>query len=1502
MSESENFDLDNVSASEESEDYAPAPKKSKAPATAKATAKSATTKAAKAPAKAKAAPKKKTAVLKEIHDNGSEDDAKSGSDDDGAYGGAKRVEATEDDEVPIHNKGKTAHEKYQVLDQIEHILKRPDSYVGSLESIRQNMWVFDSETKRMVFREIKYAPAFLKIFDEILVNAADNKVNDPNMDTLKVNIDIENSSISIHNNGAGIPIVIHEKEKVYIPQMIFGQLLSSSNYDDTEKKVTGGRNGYGAKLTNIYSKEFTVETADKSTGLLYKQTWTDNMGKRGKEKITKNTKGAEYTRITFKPDLARFGMDSIDADIEALLMRRVYDMAGTLKGVKVSLNDEKLKIKGFKSYVEMYLSSMSENAEGGEAGAQPKQTVIYEQISPRWEVAFALSDGSFQQISFANAIATTKGGTHVTLIADQIAKNLITGITKKNKGATVKPVQIRNQMFIFVNALIENPTFDSQTKDTLTLPASKFGGSKPQVSDEFMKKVSKSGIVDNVLNWATRKADELNKKTDGSKRTRLTGLTKLSDANNAGGRNASKCTLILTEGDSAKSLAMAGLTVVGRDNFGVFPLRGKLLNVREARHDQIMKNEEIQAIKKILGLQHNKQYDSVSSLRYGSVMIMTDQDHDGSHIKGLLINFFEHFYPSLLKIPSFLVEFVTPIVRVTKKSNKKIRKDFFTIPEYIEWFNTTPDVHAWDPKYYKGLGTSTDADGREYFQDMERHLIPFHATQEGDHELIELAFAKKHADARKEWLRQLKPGTFLDHSADEITISDFINKELILFSMADNIRSIPSIADGLKPGQRKVIWACFKRNSNNQVKVAQLVGYISEHSAYHHGEASLVSTIINLAQDYVGSNNINLLEPAGQFGSRAAGGKDHASARYIFTQPLPISRYIFHPADDPILKYQVDDGKKVEPEYYMPIVPQLLVNGSEGIGTGWSTHIPSYNPSDIVANIKRLIKGEEMVPMWPWWRGYKGNLKKTGESKWDVCGIVEKIKDNTIQVTELPIHKWTNTFKAELDEMYGEKGDGPVKDFRENHTMAHVDFTISMTAEGMAKAEQQGLEDYFKLTTKLSTGNMICFDFEGKIRKYDTPEQILEDFYPVRLAFYQKRKDYLSNELEQELDKISNQARFIQMIVNKDLVISNRKKADIVAELRTHKFKPIPKITKTKASAEEDAVLENAEEIEAVKEEEQTTGAPSDFDYLLGMAIWSLTKEKIQKLLEQAAEKEHELKVLLGVSPAEMWIRDLDAFLVQWEKTLDEWTRLKVKGEDGKGIKPKQTTIRTRKSIGKGKGKKQRDESEDDSEDDFRPTKATAKAAPKKPASELKTTTARAAAKDKMDVDPKPPLRAKPAPKKVETDSDIDEIPPPDKGKGKAKASPKRKLSETEDDDDDDMYIKPVKKAKTTVAKASSGTLDTFLEPPRPTAKPTAKVSKVKAMAPKSPPKPKKAPAKKVIDSDDEVEDSMDDTPPARAPAPAKRSPRRAAKAPAKYIDISSEDDKDENDDSFVLE
>ena len=556
-------------------------------------------------------------------------------------------------------------------------------------------------------------------------------------------------------------------------------------------------------------------------------------------------------------------------------------------------------------------------------------------------------------------------------------------------------------------------------------------------------------------------------------------------------------------------MAIAGRSVVSPDYVGVYPLRGKMLNVRDASVDQIAKNTEIQNIKNFLGLKHKATYTDCKSLRYGHLMIMTDQDHDGSHIKGLLINFLQVQFPSLLKIPDFLVEFITPIVKVYKGDPKKPKaaQSFFTMPEYEAWKGEHKHERGWEHKYYKGLGTSSTEEAQVYFRDLDMHRKEFDVMKESEADLIDLAFSKKKADERKEWLRQFKPGTYLDHSDKIVSYTDFVNKELILFSMADNIRSIPSVVDGLKPGQRKVLFTCFKRNLKKDIKVVELAGSVSGLTAYQHGDASLTGTIIGLAQTFVGSNNVNCLEPSGNFGSRLQGGSDSASPRYIYTRLSPFARKIFNPLDEPLLTYNTDDDHTIEPEAYVPVVPLVLINGADGIGTGWSSSIPNYNPEDVVENLKLMMDGEHMKPMTPWFRDFKGTVTSMGNDRYKFSGIIKQTGENEVEITELPIRMWTQDFKDKIVEIIkAEKVPSFIKDYDDYNTHKDVHFVIKMEEKHMQQALEEGLEEKFKLTRSVATSNLVAFDAEGRITKYASVEDIMKEFYNIRIKFYEKRK------------------------------------------------------------------------------------------------------------------------------------------------------------------------------------------------------------------------------------------------------------------------------------------------------------------------------------------------------------------------------------------------------------
>lgn len=1200
-------------------------------------------------------------------------------------------------DVPVAATAKKGSQQYQKLTQLEHILKRPDTYIGSVEYTTELLWIYNSETDCMENRKVSYVPGLYKIFDEILVNAADNKQRDKNMSELRVTVDAEKGEISVKNNGRGIPVEMHDKEGIWIPEMIFGHLLTSSNYDDDEAKVTGGRNGYGAKLTNIYSTEFKLETVDSKTKQKYSQTWRKNMSIMEKAKITK-VKGDDYTEITFKPDFSKFGMDKMDADFEGLVKRRVYDMAGTAKGVKVYLNGERIKITKFKQYMEMYTKAIkTENVAND--GAAPEQVILTDNPHERWEIGFAVSDGSFQQVSFVNSIATTNGGTHVNYIADQICDRLEQIVNKKNKGGVkLKKAQLRNHIFLFVNALIVNPAFTSQTKEQLTTKVSAFG-SKPQVTEKFLKAIANTEVVTNILHFAQQKADKVLSKSDGNRRQRM-NHSKLTDANKAGTKDGHMCTLILTEGDSAALLALAGRAVVNPDLFGVFPLRGKVLNVRDASVDQISKNAEIQNIKKFIGLQHKKQYTDTKGLRYGHIMIMTDQDHDGSHIKGLLINFLQVQYPSLLRLKGFLLEFITPIVKVWKGDPKKpkAKHDFFTMPEYEKWREQPGHIKGWEHKYYKGLGTSDTRDAQIYFNDLDRHLKRFHEMQDHEEELIDLAFSKKRADARKTWLQGFVPGTYLDMSStDDITYDDFINKELILFSMADNLRSIPSVIDGLKPGQRKVMYTAFRRNLKKDIKVVELAGLVSGLTAYAYGDASLQQTIVALAQNFVGSNNMNILEPSGNFGSRLQGGSDAASARYIYTRLSPFARHIFDPKDEPLLKPNLDDGKEIEPELYFPIVPMILINGAEGIGTGWSTSIPCHNPDDVINNlIARMQPGatkESMTPMLPWYRGWTGQTEQLSEDRYKFPGRIAKTGNSEVEITELPVHQWTQDFKDKLEDIIkAEKTPSFIKDYTEYNTPETVHFIIKMDEKKLQENENK-LEELFKLSKTQATSNLVAFDQHGRIHKYATTLDIMEEFYLHRHDAYIERKRMMLEKMGQELLKLNNQAMFVKMIIDGKLVVSKKKKSVLVQELSDLGFARFPKVVDAKKAGEtEDAMEDDNDD----SDDATTAAGAGDFDYLLGMAIWSLTQERVDKLIKQVGDKEEEIDDLTRKSVQDLWQSDLQALRESWQNAENE------ERKRDKDIKRKGRRASAKLGIaGKASKKRKAGDSDDYSDEEF---------------------------------------------------------------------------------------------------------------------------------------------------------------------------------------------------------
>ena len=1217
---------------------------------------------------------------------------------------------------------KKIEEVYQKKTLLEQILLRPDTYIGGVENKNKLLWIYKNENT-FEKKEIDYNPGLYKLFDEILVNSSDNieRSLKNNKKMTYISVGVSDKEIYVENDGYMIPIQVHKEYNMTVPELIFGEFLSGSNYDDDEQRLGGGRNGYGAKLTNAFSDKFVIEIKNPEDEKHIKITWSKNMSSKeiNFEKSYKNKTGS--IRTTYLPSFKRFNSaNQMNSDMVNYFKRRVYDIAGIFKDIKVYLNEEELKVHKFIDYVKMYTDShilnnpeqfdtndnddnnnndgrdyeenatiakdnekhviksklkfsvnkgpISSNNKDNKDSKDSKDNkhnksnnemnmllMNDKMVDKIYDLTICVtqSDGNtFEQVSFVNGINTVEGGTHVDYFVNQIVEKIKDKLSSNKQTSSIKPVLIKNNLFVFVNVALFNPAFSTQTKEMLNTKYSNFG-IEYELPSAFIDAVKKSAIVKNIENQIMLK--ELSQLGDIGKNKKNNSklkIPKLDDANFAGSKESGKCTLILTEGDSAKLLVIAGYSDkagrgISRDYYGAFPLKGKLLNVLDTSLVKLKENIEISNVIRILGLKIGSDYEKADCgskvhsnhcctkyLRYGTLMIMSDQDIDGSHIAGLILNFMNTYWPNLIK-QGYVKRFITPLLKVTLK-NKTI-VDFFSAQDFQQWEKiNSADIQK--IKYYKGLGTSEDKEAIEYFRNMTKHTLTY-VYDNNAAKVIYETFSKKEADKRKNWLAKFDPEFVgLDYNKKMVTISDFINKEFINFSMYDNHRSIPSLVDGLKPSQRKILYNAFKRNLTFEIKVAQFASSVAENTAYHHGEQSLVEAIVGMATNFVGSNNINLLQPIGQFGKRNDGGKEHASARYIYTKLSDLTRSIFIKEDDAIVEYLTEEDQQIEPKYYVPIIPMVLVNGANGIGTGWSTFIPNHNPLDIIEQLINLINTGVCVDIHPFYHRHTGLMEKSeddvkfGKIKYYTHGEfkLNQIK-NQLTISELPVSTWTNNYKERLDKMIESD---IIIDYKENHIENDVDskilFDIQLCNNFKFDENKNSIVDIFKLKEVLNLSNMVLFDEYGKIKCYDRAKDIIEEFYTVRLKYYEKRKKYFLDKLKKDLMLIDNKTRFILSVVEGTIQINNKSKKEIIQQLIKLKFDKNQADTTTTTNIEEIDVVNN-------DKNDQYEG----FGYLVKLPIYTLTLEEIEKLRKKQNELKTQYDLLSKKTIKNIYLEDL---------------------------------------------------------------------------------------------------------------------------------------------------------------------------------------------------------------------------------------------------------------------
>jgi DNA topoisomerase-2 len=1049
--------------------------------------------------------------------------------------------------LPPSSTSENQQPKYEKLSLHAQILLRPDTYIGSVKGVKSVDPVWVAVNNKIKKAEVECNEGLTRVFIEVLSNAIDNVWRSVEKGTTPklIKVDLTPTTCRIWNDGLNIPTGQHSVEKIPTPELIFGHLLTSSNYNDAEERKTSGRNGYGVKLANIFSSSFTVDIYNKEEKVKYSQKWTGNMKVCGTPSLVATKSIADkddkngFTCVTWTPDFARFGCECFSEDMLSVLKKSVYDAAMTVSIHKVSvvLNGEKIAMSKLTDYVQMY-----------ECCAEPTLSM---QSSDCFVVLAPATE--YTCVSFVNGIFTRDGGVHV----DKWVEAAFRPIADKMKGKIGDLRDIKKYFFVFVFATLDKPTFDTQSKNRLNGPAVAVDVKPSHISKllkwDFIAKIEQSHKLKEMLSFQ--------KETERGKKKNVV-VEGLDDANFAGKANKN-CVLTITEGLSARTYVIAGMKYgfgpyKGRDTIGVLPIRGKFVNVKNASTDLLKKNKELIGITQALGLVFNTDYslnENFNKLRYKKLMVICDADTDGSHILGLLYNLFHTLYPTLLDRLGFFCFMRVPIVKIGSGATVTNYYHYEQAKKVLESAPGSGAPVRGPVRYFKGLGTSRDEDIKNDFGKRIVHL----QRDDGANQMMTNVFDTEETEFRKQWLQAHEVKTefpvIKDGEIEVLSVTDFLNHELILYSIDHCKRSIPSLIDGLKESTRKVLFGAIKKNlrfAGESMKVAQFANYVAEKTNYHHGEMNLYDTVIKMAQRFVGSNNIPLFYNDGQFGSRLENGKDASDGRYIFTKLEASTRLIFRPEDDDYLVIRKDDGDEVEPLVYFPIVPMILVNGCTGsIGTGWSSTILPHNVKDLVGWITCWLNGQDPPALVPFYKGFKGVLRVNGDNKVITEGIVTLVKDAKYAVSELPIGKKMLSISKYKEKLVALEDAGVIKgiDNQSTENTPYFSFTLVTPLEGT-----ETLLDKLGLTDTNYTSNMVLFDAQGKLKKYATTEEIMQEWCLARFEQYNIRKAALLKSMQQESSVLYNRIRFIEMVLDGKIVMKNKDEETLVKELKGLKF------------------------------------------------------------------------------------------------------------------------------------------------------------------------------------------------------------------------------------------------------------------------------------------------------------------------------------------------------------
>lgn len=1097
-------------------------------------------------------------------------------------------------------------ETFEWLGPAEAVLRRPDMYVGSIEPQEEQELLFVDPAGSVVeTTEWCMSPIYRKIFDEVFVNALDAAARDDTVRRIAVTYE-DSGAIVVENDGRGIPIKHFKDTGRYIPEVVFSELNAGSNFEDVGRRLGGGRNGVGVVCANVWSTYFSVEVHDGESQASYMQNFTSNMKERSEPEIRHRTgRRRGSVTIKFMPDYARLGIDFHKQSklLRALVGTRCREGAVCVRrGVVVLFDGTKLP-DALSVYASALFGTPAFELVKDEAGSPG---------SPHMVVVFGRrAEKSSENVAFVNGVRCCQGS-HVRHVLERLCR---AAQCKAPKDLHVRPQTVKDVVGFVAVCRIPDPAFSGQAKETLTTAPRSFGFTYDELTPKVVTKLYKQGVFEEVFRRETEKdLASTVRKTQVPKSKEV--LVDKYDPALFCRTDPKSCTLILTEGDSAKALVVAGLSVVGREHYGVFPLRGVPLNVRNLPVKKCLENKEIANVLRILNIAPGRPSDA---MRYGRVAIMSDQDLDGSHIAALIVNFIHCLVPNILEErPNFLCRIVTPLLRATHSRTGEVLS-FFSQQELDDWLKK-PERSNYRLKYYKGLGTNSALEAKEIFSQLERHTVTL-TPSEGTEAAVLKFFDEGRVAERKAMLTDLyDPTLCVDYSQAEVPIDCFLNNEVVHFSQYHVRRALASAVDGLTPARRKVLFYFLSLPVGKELRVAQAAAGVSQKTCYHHGETSLVECIVGSAQDHVGTNNVALLEPLGQFGSRHDKPSVHAAARYIYTRAAPIARCLFPAEDNPVLDYALEEDVRVEPLYYVPVLPMVLLNGATGIGTGFSTSVPSFSLESLCAAARALMNSESEIPsLIPHYEGFSGSLEVTSRGV-QTYGSLEREDDYTIVITELPVGRWTESLLSEVKGC-GETTRTPNKCMRDLPAMSSVlnlstdtKVRVRITfADSIAEKTDQQLAAALRLSSLVPATYMYLFDEEYKLRHFQDYDAILRCHASARLKLYAKRRAQQLEELSVKMAVLSQRARFVHLVIDGTLELRGQTESALISALESCGLEAIPSTPKGTLS----------------------------HDHLLDMSFRVCTAEHIAKLEAEIAKQKAHFVLLESQTPANLWEIDL---------------------------------------------------------------------------------------------------------------------------------------------------------------------------------------------------------------------------------------------------------------------